>query len=112
MDNKRKNYYLCFFTVFFICSIVLSLTGARKMRTVKLFVKDQDTGDLVIHRSYIPRSSSTNEDVFWIIKELISGPFSTQYESMFDPEIEVKEIIIKGSVAYISFDWSMIESFY
>ncbi|HEB29928.1 MAG TPA: hypothetical protein ENI15_03500 [Spirochaetes bacterium] len=112
MDNKRKNYYLWFFTVFFICSIVLSLTGARKMRTVKLFVKDQDTGDLVIHRSYIPRSSSTNEDVFWIIKELISGPFSTQYESMFDPEIEVKEIIIKGSVAYISFDWSMIESLY
>lgn len=112
MDNKRKSYYLLFFTAFFICSIVINLTGASKMRTVKLFLKDQNTGDLVIHRSYIPRSSSTNEYVFWIIKELISGPFNNQYEGMFDPNIEVKEIIIKSNVAYISFDWNMIDSFY
>jgi hypothetical protein len=112
MENKRKSYYLFLIIAFFICSIVLNMAGARKMRTVKLFLKDQNTGDLVIHRSYIPRSSSTNEYVFWIIKELISGPFNNQYESMFDPNIEVKEIIVKSNVAYISFDWSMIESLY
>jgi hypothetical protein len=82
------------------------------MRTVKLLLKDQNTGDLVVHRSYIPRSSSINEDVFWIIKELISGPFNNKYESMFDPNIEVKDIIIKRNTAYISFDWGMIESLY
>jgi hypothetical protein len=112
MENKRKSYYLFLIIAFFICSIVLNMAGARKMRTVRLFLKDQNTGDLVIHRSYIPRSSSTNEYVFWIIKELISGPFNNQYESMFDPNIEVKEIIVKSNVAYISFDWSMIESLY
>ena len=112
MDNKRKRYYLFFITAFFICAVALNLAGARKMRRVKLFLKDQKTGDLVIHRSYIPRSNSTNENVLWIIKELISGPFNNQYESMFDPNIEVKDVIIKSNVVYISFDWSMIESFY
>ena len=112
MDNKRKRYYLFFITAFFICSIALNLAGSRKMQTVKLFLKDQNTGDIVIHRSYIPRSNSTNEYVFWIIKELISGPFNNQYESMFNPNTEVKDVIIMSNVAYIFFDWSMIESFY
>ena len=112
MDKKRKNYYLIIVTVFFICAIVLNLIDNRKMKTVKLFLKDRNTGKLVIHRSYVPRSSSINEDVFWIIKELISGPFSNKYDRMFDPNIEVKEIIIKRNIAYISFGWSMIDSLY
>ena len=112
MKNKRKYYYLIVITVFFIFAVILDLAGTRKMQAVKLLLKDQNTGDLVVHRSYIPRSSSINEDVFWIIKELISGPFNNKYESMFDPNIEVKEIIIKRNIAYISFDWRMIESLY
>jgi len=112
MENKKKLYYLMLITALFIVSIMVSMASARKMRTVKLFLKDQNTGDLVIHRSYIPKSSSTNEYVFWILKELISGPFNNQYVGIFDPNIEVKEIVVKSKVAYISFDWKMIESFY
>ena len=50
MDNKRKSYYLLFITAFFICSIAINLTGARKMRTVKLFLKDQNTGTFLFMR--------------------------------------------------------------
>lgn len=113
MDRmKIRNYYLIAVVTFFIGSSLLSLTGTKKMQTVKLFLKDRHTGDLVIQRHPIPKTSSQNEEIFWILKELISGPNSNQFERIFDPNIEVKKIIIKKNIAYISFDWKFIDSLY
>ena len=113
MDRmKIRKYYLIVVVVFFIGACLLSLTGARKMQTVKLFLKDRHTGNLVIQRHLIPKTSSLNEEIFWILMELISGPNSIRFDRIFDPNIEVKKIIVKKNIVYISFDWSVIESLY
>ncbi len=112
--GKRKimRYYFMVIIIFFIVSCVLSLFNVKKMVTVKLFLKDRNSGNLVIQRSLIPKTSSLNEKVFWILKELISGPIHNNYERIFDPNIEVKEVIVKKNTAYISFDWKVIDSLY
>jgi hypothetical protein len=91
---------------------VLTLFDEKKMVSVKLFLKERNSDTLVTHKSLIPKTNSINEKIFWILKELISGPIGNNYERMFDPNIEVKEIIIKRNTAYISFDWTFINSLY
>jgi hypothetical protein len=110
--NKIRRYYILVLIVFFVGSAVLSLLSTKSRRTVKLLLKDRETESLVIERALIPKTSSANEKIGWILKELISGPIKNEHERVFDPNIEVKNIIIKSTTAYISFDWSFIESLY
>lgn len=107
-----KRYYYIIVTALFILSCVLTMFNEKKMVSVKLFLKERNNDTLVAHKSFIPKASSINEKIFWILKELISGPIGNNYERMFDPNIEVKDIIIKQNTAYISFDWTFINSLY
>lgn len=108
--EKIKWYYLSAIVVFLIASATITIVNEKKMVTVKLFLKDKESGKLVVQRSLIPKTESINERIFWILKELISGPIQSQYERILDPNIEVKEIIIKRKTAYLSFNWMLINS--
>jgi len=113
MDRKRiRLYYIGAAALFFLFSCVLSLISTRSMETVKLLLKDRKSESLVVQKSSIPQTSSMNDKIYWILKELISGPIQNNYERIFDPNIEVKEIIVKRDTAYISFDWTFINSLY
>ncbi len=108
--EKIKWYYLIAVVVFFIVSATITIVNEKKMVTVKLFFKDRDSEKLVVQRALIPKTNSINERIFWILKELISGPVQSQYERILDPNIEVKEVIIKRKTAYLSFNWLLINS--
>ncbi len=110
--NLLRRYYLYVILFFFIGSIFMSFFNFRKMNLVKLYVKDKQTDGLVLQKVFIPKASSLNEKIFWILKELISGPINNKYERILDPNIEIKKVIIKRNIAYISFDWMLIDSLY
>ncbi len=113
MERKRiRLYYIMAVALFFIFSCVMSLISTRNMVTVKLLLKERKSENLVVQKSSIPQTSSLNDRIYWILKELISGPIQNNYERIFDPNIEVKEIIVKRNTAYISFDWTFIDSLY
>jgi hypothetical protein len=113
MSKKTvRLYYIIAVTLFFIFSCAMSLIEIRKMETVKLFLKERKSESLVIQKSSIPQTNSLNDKIYWILKELISGPIQNNYERIFDPNIEVMDIIVKRNTAYISFDWTFIDSLY
>jgi hypothetical protein len=80
------------------------------MKKVKIYVKDKRTQRLVIQKTWIPNTATLNEKVFWVTKELMSGPAGSNYERVFNPDTDVQKVIIKEGVAYISFGWMLTES--
>jgi hypothetical protein len=107
-----KKYYLTIILIFFLGSLFLSVQNSRKNNRVKLLMKDKHSQYLVLQKTFIPRTTSLNEKIFWILKELISGPISDRYERVFDPDIEIQRIIIRRNTAYVSFNWKIIDSLY
>jgi hypothetical protein len=107
-----KRYFLAVIIVFFAGSVFLSVQNCRKTRSVRLCVKDSASEHLVLQKTIIPKSSSAYEKVFWILKELISGPTESRYERILDPNIEIQRIVIRKGIAYISFDWNLVDSLY
>jgi hypothetical protein len=112
MDKERKIqwFYIISILALFFLAIVASLFGERKMVHVKLYVKDRSTGELVLQKALIPATSSVNEKVYWILKELISGPVKSEYERILDPNIEIEKVIVEDRTVYVSFDWRLIDS--
>lgn len=97
---------------FFAGSLVFSVLGLRKTKSAKIFVKDKGSQHLVLQKVVIPKANSENERVFWILKELISGPTGDRYERILDPNIEIRRVIVRKDIAYVSFDWKLIDSLY
>jgi hypothetical protein len=97
---------------FFAGSLVFSVLSLRKTKSARIFVKDKGSGHLVLQKVVIPKTSSENERVFWILRELISGPTGDRYERILDPNIEIRRVIVRKGIAYVSFDWKFIDSLY
>jgi hypothetical protein len=97
---------------FFAGSLVFSVLSLRKTKSARIFVKDKGSGHLVLQKVVIPKTSSENERVFWILRELISGPTGDRYERILDPNIEIRRVIIRKGIAYVTFDWKFIDSLY
>jgi len=109
-DLKRVLFAAILF--FFAGSLVFSVLSLRKTKSVKIFVKDKGSQHLVLQKVVIPKANSENERVFWILKELISGPTGDRYERILDPNIEIRRVIVRRDIAYVSFDWKLIDSLY
>jgi hypothetical protein len=109
MKDPRK-YYLIVIVIFFLGTLFMSIQNSRKMHTVRLLMKERQSQYLVLQKAYIPRTSSLNDKIFWILKELISGPIGNQYERVLDPDIEIQRIVIRKNIAYVSFNWQIINS--
>jgi spore germination protein GerM len=105
-----RRCFLIAVSAFFIAGLFVQLKDIKSNEKVKIYVKDSRTGKLVIHRTKIPRTESNDEKLFWVLKELISGPTSNHYERLFSPDIEIQNIVIRGGIAYISFGWNLIDS--
>ena len=105
-----KKYYLIVIVLFFIGTLFMSVYNSRKMNTVRLLMKDSQSQYLVLQKACIPRTSSLNDKIFWILKELISGPINNRYERVLDPDIEIQRIVIRKNIAYVSFNWQIIDS--
>ncbi|UCB46143.1 MAG: GerMN domain-containing protein [Spirochaetota bacterium] len=109
MRDPRK-YYFIVIVIFFLGTLFMSIQNSRKVHTVRLLMKERQSQYLVVKKVCIPRSSSSNDKIFWILKELISGPISNQYERVLDPDIEIQRIVIRKNIAYVSFNWKIIDS--
>jgi len=105
-----KRYFLISLIILFVASLFFNLYSTRSTQRVKIFVKDKRTQRLVASKVQVPNTKSLNERVFWVLKELISGPTESQYERIFDPDIDVQTVIVKEGIAYISFGWMLTES--
>lgn len=110
VDLKKVLFATVLF--FFAGSLVFSILSLRKTESAKIFVKDKGSQHLVLHKVGIPKANSENEQVFWILKELISGPTGDRYERILDPNIEIRRVIVRKDIAYVSFDWKLIDSLY
>lgn len=110
--KNLKRYFLAVIVFFFAVSILLTVLNSRRTRSVRLFVKDRGSQYLVLQKAMIPKSSSAHEKIFWILKELISGPTGHRYERILDPDIEIQRIVIRKDIAYVSFDWKLVDSLY
>ncbi len=102
--------YFLVLMLLFLGSVFLQATSARSTEKVRLYLKDRATGQLVAQRVVVPSTSDPREKLFWILKELISGPTGARYERIFSPDIDVQSIIIRKDTAYISFGWNLVES--
>ncbi|MFW6137636.1 MAG: GerMN domain-containing protein [Spirochaetota bacterium] len=105
-----QKYILYALVGFFVFSLVLSFANSRQKKRVKLFFKSNKSNQLVVQHTLIPQGKSVNEKVFWILKELISGPVDPQFERIFDPTIEIQQIVVDQGIVYISFGWKLINS--
>ena len=110
LDLRRVLFTAVLF--FFAGSLLFSVLGLRKTKPAKIFVKDRGASRLVVQKVPRPKADSENERVFWILKELISGPTGDRYERILDPDIEIRRVIVKKDIAYVSFDWKLVESLY
>lgn len=108
--RKTCGVYFLVLMLLFLGSVFLQATSARSTEKVRLYLKDRATGQLVAQRVVVPSTSDPREKLFWILKELISGPTGARYERIFSPDIDVQSIIIRKDTAYISFGWNLVES--
>jgi hypothetical protein len=109
----RRYLKRCFFLlliVFFSASLFFNFYSNRSTSKIKILVKDRASQRLVMERVNIPNTESPNERIFWVLKELISGPTQSQYERLFNPNTDVQKVIIKEGVAYVYFGWMLVES--
>jgi len=109
---KLKRYYFILIMVFFIGSIILNVIDTLTKNRVKIYLKDKKFDKLVTKIIVIPKSKSVDEKVYWILKELISGPIENRYERIIDPNIEIKNVVVSKKIVYINFDWIFIDSLY
>jgi hypothetical protein len=105
-----KRYFILALIIFFLVSLFFNFYSSRSTQRVKIFVKDKQTQRLVVDKVQVPNTRSPNERVFWVLKELISGPTESRYERIFNPDIDVQKVIVKEGIAYISFGWMLTES--
>jgi len=102
--------FLLFLILFFLISVFYQVISAKTTEKVRIYVKDRQTGSLVSEKIIIPNTSDDTEKLFWVLKELISGPAAGRYEKIFNPNIDIQKVIIRGKIAYISFGWKLVES--
>jgi hypothetical protein len=105
-----KRYFLIGLIIFFLASLFFNFYTSRSTQRVKILVKDKQTQRLVVDKVHVPNTKSLNDRVFWVLKELISGPTENRYERILDPDIDVQKVIVKEGIAYISFGWMLTES--
>jgi hypothetical protein len=105
-----KRYFLIALVLFFACSLFFNFYSTRSTQRITIFVKDKQTQRLVTERVQVPNTKSLNDRVFWVLKELISGPTESRYERILDPDIDVQKVIVREGIAYISFGWMLTES--
>jgi hypothetical protein len=105
-----KRCFIITVFAFFIAGVFFQLGGMKSNEKVKIYVKDTHTGKLVVYRTKIPRAETVDEKVFWILKELVTGPTSNHYERVLNPDIEIQSVVIKGGIAYVSFGWNLVDS--
>jgi hypothetical protein len=108
--RRSCGVYFLVLVLLFLGSVTFQMTSARSTERVRLYMKDRATGQLVSRKVVIPSATDPCEKLFWILKELISGPTGARYERIFSPDIDVQSIIIRRGTAYISFGWSLVES--
>ena len=107
-----KRYFLAVILLFFAGSLLLTLLNCKKTQSVRLYVKDRGASSLVLQKTMIPKPDSIHDKIFWILKDLISGPTGNIYERILDPDIEIQRIVIRKKIAYVSFDWKLVDSLY
>ena len=105
-----KRYFIIALILFFVVAIFLNFYSTRSTQRIKIFVKDKQTQRLVTSKVQVPNTKTLNERVFWVLKELISGPTESRYERIFDPDIDVQKVIVREGIAYVSFGWMLTES--
>ena len=114
LKNVKKDMgarvFLILLTVFFLSGVFHQVMSTRATQKARIYVKDRQTGLLVSEKVIIPNTRDKNEKLFWVLRELISGPAGGAYERIFNPNIEIQKVIIRGKVAYISFGWNLVES--
>ena len=110
MRQYVKRSFLILLVVFFAISLFFHFYSSRSTAKIKILVKDRESQLLVMKKVNVPNTESPNERIFWVLKELISGPTESQYERLFDPDTDVQKVIIREGVAYVSFGWILIES--
>ncbi len=102
--------FLLFLSLFFLMSVFYQIVSEKTTKKVRIYVKDRQTGALVSEKVIIPNTADDTEKLFWVLKELISGPAGGRYEKIFNPNIEIQKVIIRGKIAYVSFGWKLVES--
>jgi hypothetical protein len=111
MDWRLRNrLYLYGLAGVFLITVFIGLIDARRMDRIKLFFKDRRSGRLIAQLSSVPRVHTLNERISWILRELSAGPVDRRYERTVLPSVEIQEVIVQGKTAYISLDWSFVES--
>jgi len=110
---KKCNGSRCFLvllTLFFLISIFYQIMSTKATKRARIYVKDRQTGELVSEKVIIPNTMDQTETLFWVLKELVSGPAGGEYERIFNPNIEIQKVIIREKIAYVSFGWNLVES--
>jgi hypothetical protein len=110
MSIYIKRYFLLLLIIFFSISLFFNFYSNRSTAKIKILVKDRESQRLVLERVNVPNTESPNEQVLWVLKELISGPTQSQYEKLFNPETDVQKVIIREGIAYVYFGWMLVES--
>ena len=110
MRKYIKRYFLFLLITFFSVSLFFNFYGNRSTEKIKILVKDRESQRLVMEKVNIPNTESPNERIFWVLKELISGPTQSQYERLFNPDTDVQKVIIREGIAYVYFGWMLVES--
>ena len=110
MRRYLRRYFLLLLVVFFSVSLFFNFYTNRSTAKIKILVKDRASQRLVMEKVNIPNTESPNERIFWVLKELISGPTQSQYERLFNPNTDVQKVIIREDVAYVYFGWMLVES--
>lgn len=105
-----RKYFLPSLVIFFLIGLFFQLMNTRSSERVKIYVKDRYTGRLVVQKTKIPSTETDNEKLQWVLNELISGPTGRHYEKIFNPDIDIQNVIIKERIAYISFGWKLIDT--
>jgi hypothetical protein len=108
--NRTALLYMAGILAFCVVAGGFSLFSERKSEGIKLYVKNRANGRLELQKSFIPKTGTVNEKVYWILKELVSGPVKSEYVRLLDPNIEIEEVIVRNRTVYVSFDWLLIDS--
>lgn len=111
-STRLERYYLYVILLFLLGSLFFNFFENKRLVRVKLCMKDKQSGKLVIQKRTIPQTSTTEEKIYWILRELASGPVDNKYEKILDPNIEIKNVIVRQSTAYVSFNRSFVDSLY
>jgi hypothetical protein len=108
--NLGRKIFFMLLIFLFLMSVLYQIVSTKETKKARIYVKDRQTGLLVSEKVIIPNTTDQDEKLFWVLKELISGPAEAKYEKIFNPNIEIQKVIIRQKIAYVSFGWNLVDS--